>query len=172
MRRLSDRSRMSGDVHVRFCEGLGVKLPRPTRLILIHRDKDYLKSLIAPIRNYLSSHLNLELHPDKVYLQHYSKGVKYLGAVIKPHRIYIAKRTKGNFYKAIQDQNNIIRDHKPDTEERDAFLSSMNSYLGIMKHYRTYNIRQKTVTRNLSGWWWNYCTLCRGAEKFVLKGTG
>jgi len=24
---LDDRSRMSGDVHVRFCEGVGVKLP-------------------------------------------------------------------------------------------------------------------------------------------------
>jgi len=26
------KSRMTGDCHVRFCEGLGVKLPRPTRL--------------------------------------------------------------------------------------------------------------------------------------------
>jgi hypothetical protein len=25
---LNDGSRMSGDVHVRFCEGLGVKFPR------------------------------------------------------------------------------------------------------------------------------------------------
>ena len=28
---LNDGSRMSGDVHVRFCEGLGVKFPRSTR---------------------------------------------------------------------------------------------------------------------------------------------
>jgi hypothetical protein len=28
--RLDNGSRMSGDVHVRFCERLGVKLPRPT----------------------------------------------------------------------------------------------------------------------------------------------
>ncbi len=28
--RLNDGSRMSGDVHVRFCEGLGVKFPRAT----------------------------------------------------------------------------------------------------------------------------------------------
>ena len=30
--RLDDKSRMSGDVHVRICEGLGVKFPRATRL--------------------------------------------------------------------------------------------------------------------------------------------
>ena len=30
--RLSTKSRMMGDYHVRFCERLGVKLPRSTRL--------------------------------------------------------------------------------------------------------------------------------------------
>ena len=30
LRRLNNGSRMSREVHVRFCEGLGVKLPRPT----------------------------------------------------------------------------------------------------------------------------------------------
>ena len=30
--RLDDKSRMTGDCHVRFCEGLGVKFPRATRL--------------------------------------------------------------------------------------------------------------------------------------------
>jgi len=67
--------------------------------ILIHNDQDYLKSLIKVIREYLKKELKLVLHPKKVYLQHYSKGVKYLGAVIKPHRIYIANRTTGNFHK-------------------------------------------------------------------------
>jgi hypothetical protein len=32
-RRLDDKSRMSGDVHVRICEGLGVKFPWATRLL-------------------------------------------------------------------------------------------------------------------------------------------
>ena len=37
---LDDGSRMSGDVHVRFCERLGVKVPRATHLeylLLAHR---------------------------------------------------------------------------------------------------------------------------------------
>ncbi len=33
MQRLDDRSRMSGDVHVRFCERLEGKLLRATRLL-------------------------------------------------------------------------------------------------------------------------------------------
>src|SRR5260370_3016595 len=34
-RRLGDGSRMSGDVQVRFCERLGVKLPRATHLVIL-----------------------------------------------------------------------------------------------------------------------------------------
>jgi len=137
--------------------------------ILVHRDKDYLKSLIPIMRRYLRNHSQLDLHPNKIYLQHYSKGVKYLGAVIKPHRKYIANRTKGNFYNAIEKQNQIARDHKPTKEEQEKFLSSMNSYLGILKHYKSYKLRKRLVFKNLSGWWWNYVYLSGGISKFLLK---
>lgn len=137
--------------------------------ILIHNDKDYLKSLISAMKEYLMKKDKLELHPNKIYLQHYSKGVKYLGAVIKPHRIYIANRTKGNFFTAIGKQNKIACDHKPDREEQEKFLSSMNSYLGIMKHYKTYNIRKKLLFKYLSTWWWNYVYLSDGIMYFVFK---
>ena len=137
--------------------------------ILIHKDKDYLISLIPKIRGYLINQLNLELHPNKIYLQHYSKGVKYLGAVIKPHRKYIANRTKGNFYEAIEKQNQIARHHKPSREEQEKCLSSMNSYLGLIKHYKTYKLRKRMIFAKLSGWWWNYIYLSGGISKFVLK---
>jgi len=38
MRRLDDKSRMSGDVQVRICERLGVQLPRATRLVICCRE--------------------------------------------------------------------------------------------------------------------------------------
>jgi retron-type reverse transcriptase len=137
--------------------------------VLVHRDKDYLKSLIPVLSDFLLSTLKLSLHPDKIYLQHYSKGVQYLGAVIKPYRICIANRTKGNFYGTIEKQNRIVRDHKPAKEELAAFLSSMNSYLGIMKHYKTYTLRKLMLLEYLSGWWWNYVYLSGGFAKFVMK---
>lgn len=137
--------------------------------ILVHRDKEYLKSLIPIMKEYLQKYLQLELHPNKIYLQHHTKGVKYLGAIIKPHRIYIANRTKGNFFEAIEKQNLIADDHKPTREEKEKFLSSMNSYLGIMKHYKTFAIRRRMIFKNLSGWWWNYTYLSGGIIKFVLK---
>ncbi len=137
--------------------------------IIIHQDLSYLKSLIPVLSNFLLSTLQLPLHPKKIYLQHYTKGVQFLGTVIKPNRIYIANRTKGNFYAAIEKQNIVARDHKPNREEQKVFLSSMNSYLGIMKHYKTYKLRKGMIFKHLSGWWWNYVYLSGGISKFVLK---
>ena len=137
--------------------------------VIIHPDKEYLKSLVPTLSNYLLSTLQLTLHPKKIYLQHYIKGVQFLGTVIKPHRIYIANRTKGNFHTAIENQNKIVRDHKPNREEQKAFLNSMNSYLGIMNHYQTYNLRKTMLYKSLSVWWWNYVYLSGGISKFVMK---
>ncbi len=137
--------------------------------VLVHQDKEYLTSLIPKLSNFLFSTLQLSLHSRKIYLQHYSKGVQFLGTIIKPYRIYIANRTKGNFYASIQRQNQAVQLTTPDKETKAAFLSSMNSYLGIMKHYKTYKIRKQMLFKNLSGWWWNYVYLSGGISKFVLK---
>lgn len=137
--------------------------------ILIHPDKKYLKTCVSKIRSYLNKEMQLILHPNKIYLQHYSKGVKYLGAVIKPFRIYIANRTKGNFYHAIEKQNEIARDHKPTKEEQQAFQSSINSYLGIMKHYKSYKLRKDMTLNRISIDWWNYFYLTGDIDKFKQK---
>lgn len=137
--------------------------------VIVHEDKEYLRNLIPKLSEYLQSELQTTIHPKKIYLQHYSKGVKFLGTVIKPNRIYIANRTKGNFYNAIEKQNKIVLDHKPTKEEKAAFLSSMNSYLGIMKHYKSYNLRKKMIFNRLSVYWFNHVYLSGGIVKFVLK---
>jgi RNA-directed DNA polymerase len=137
--------------------------------VIVHEDKEYLKKLIPILSEYLQTELQVTIHPKKIYLQHYSKGVKVLGTVILPNRIYIADRTKGNFYNAIEKQNKIIQDHKPTKEDKAAFLSSMNSYLGIMKHYKSYKLRKRMIFKRLSGYWFNHVYLFGGIAKFVLK---
>jgi hypothetical protein len=137
--------------------------------ILVHRDKEYLKSLIPRISNFLRTRLQLTLHPQKIYLQHYSKGVKFLGTVIKPNRIYIANRTKGNFYVAIEKQSRVIMNHAPSKLEKASFLSSMNSYLGIMVHYKSYKLRRRLLLSRLSLKWLSHFYISKGITKFVLK---
>ncbi len=136
--------------------------------IIIHSDKDYLKSIISKISDYLQEKLKLTLHPEKIYLQDCSKGVKYLGAVIKPHRIYIANRTKGNFYETIKQQNKIICYYNPTEEDQKYFQNSMNSYLGIMKHAKTYKLRKNMIFKQLSPEWWNCFCISDNMLKFCF----
>jgi RNA-directed DNA polymerase len=137
--------------------------------ILIHTDKDYLLWMIQKIDSYLSTELNLQLHPHKIYLQHYTKGVTYLGAIIKPHRTYVGLRIKGNFYQAIKEQNEITKSQIPTKSEVDAFVTIMNSYLGIMKHHKTYKLRRQMITQNLSENWWKYTYATNNFGEFIMR---
>ena len=136
--------------------------------VLVHHDSNYLKSLIPWIADFLKSRLKLTLHPKKIYMQHYTKDVNFLGVTIKPHRILMGKRVKGNFYDAMKQKNELTKEKKPSREEQAAFLCSMNSYLGMMKHYNTYRLRRGMLRTHLSIWWWNLVYLS-GGSKLVLK---
>jgi retron-type reverse transcriptase len=139
--------------------------------VLVHQDGEYLRSLIPVIRSYLHQELGLVLHPKKIYLQKCDKGVAYLGAVIKPGRIYMGKRIKANFYDAIKKHNlrlEKLGEGKPDVLTRQSFQSSMNSYLGIMGHHNTYRLRKSMVSKNVKGWW-SYAYINSRVTKFALR---
>lgn len=110
--------------------------------VIIHKDKEHLIQIKNAIAEFVRDKLFLAIHPKKIYLQHYSKGVCFLGAIIKPHRIYVSKRTKQNFGQCVDKWEKCLQKHDPNRAELQNMVSSVNSYLGIMKHYRTYNVRK------------------------------
>jgi hypothetical protein len=114
--------------------------------VIVHQDKEFLKKLIPQIRDFLDTNLHIELHPKKIYLQHYTKGVLFLGAIIKPNRLYVAKRTVGNFKKALHAINHRMQGELfPDKNELHKIRSSVNSYLGSMQHFNSYNVKKKIL---------------------------
>ena len=111
---------------------------------IVDNDKKRLINAIPIIREELKK-IEVTLHPKKVYLQHYTKGVKFIGHVVKPNRIYIGNRTKGNFYETINKESKIFKKETVSKNELEHFVSSINSYLGFMKNYTTFNIRKKML---------------------------
>ncbi len=137
--------------------------------VIVHEDKEYLKNLISILSDYLQSELQVIIHPKKIYLQHYSKGIKFLGTFILPNRIYINNRTKGNFHQTISLHNTIVRSNKPSEIEQKSFQSAINSYLGIMTHYNSYNLRKRMLLKKLSGYWFNHIYISGCYAKLVLR---
>jgi hypothetical protein len=124
--------------------------------VLVHHDRRYLAYLITRIENYLKTELILQVHPKKRYLQHYTKGLSFLGVMIKPNRIYVGNRIKSNFYKVLNKHNEIVASAPMDKTLVMQFVSQMNSYLGIMKHYQTYRLRKNGITKKMNPAWWKY----------------
>lgn len=129
----------------------------------IGRDKRALLDILPKARKYLAR-LHVTLHPRKLYLQHYTKGVTFIGSTSKLCRRYIGNRTVHNMMKAIREMNSI--DDKEDYAER--FMSRINSYLGFMRHYESYAVRRR-MARELDKEWWQYCYMQGHHEKAVLK---
>lgn len=130
------------------------------------------KKIIDKCREYLSS-LGVTLHPKKFYIQPTSKGVKFIGAVIKPKRKYISNRTKGNFYDMLKKQYNYIsnleeKGLEPSLDDIEYFVGSVNSYLGFMKHYNTYKLRRKMLFSKLVRKWLEYCYIDWNLNKLVI----
>jgi len=64
MQRLDDRSRMSGDVHVRFCESLRGWLPWATRLVCVVQYVGDARRIEKALKGRFERY-GLEIHPDK-----------------------------------------------------------------------------------------------------------
>jgi retron-type reverse transcriptase len=135
--------------------------------VLMHENPQFLIHAIGQIREFLRKDLGLELHPHKIYLQHSGHGLPFLGMFIKPGRIYAGRRIKSNLYKAISRFNVEIRAGRPDLAHRYAFRQSINSYLGMLKHYQTFRLRKNFLMSTLSVYWLNHFGI-RGGYAMVV----
>ena len=113
---------------------------------IFSHDKTELKDLITHLQKYIKNNFGLQIHPKKIYLQHYTKGLAFLGAYIKPHRLYIGNRTKTKFkiiltklYKYLQKNDVLLQNSAHN------MVSVINSYLGLLSHYNTYKLRYKLL---------------------------
>ncbi len=109
------KHKLKAKYYVRYCDDF----------VIFSQDKNYLKSLIPIIINYLQNVLGLTLHKDKVFIKTIYSGVDYLGWVnFKDHRI-LRSKTKTRMLKRIKENPK---------------LETINSYLGLLNHGNAYKI--------------------------------
>lgn len=139
---------------------------------IVVENKDEALKIVELCRHKLYT-MGVTLHPNKLYIQPIEKGVKFIGAVIKKGRIYISNRTKGNFYWKMKKYSDFIDEIKenglePSLSDIEHFVSSINSYLGFMVHYKTYNIRKKILLSELMLKWQKYCYYDSNLKKLTI----
>ena len=138
--------------------------------VIVHEDKAFLLGLKDRLKEFIQRELAMTLHPKKVYLQHYTKGVKFIGAVIKPNREYIGNRTKGNLYARIRGYNEeLFRQPKQAPKMLEQVAASINSYLGFMIHYISFKIRRRLLTEGLAPGGRKYLEIAPDMSKATIK---
>lgn len=110
----------------------------------VSKDKEKLLSIVPMLRTELGK-LGLRLNEKKFYLQHYSKGVQFTGAVIKPDRIYVANHTINSFAIAVERLGRAAEMGMIDDIKKN--IDSVNSYLGIMTHYNEYATKRRIMAK-------------------------
>ena len=117
-------------------------------LILLHNDKEYLKSCLAEIRRFASDVLKLEFN-EKTQIFPVSQGVDYLGwhfyltesgKVIRRLRTSNKRRFKRRM-KAFRKQ------YENGEIELDAIQRSLASYSGHLKHGHTWKLKNRVYGR-------------------------
>lgn len=89
--------------------------------VLLHQDPKALESALPRVRSFLIGRLRLLLHPDKIIIGRYNRGINFLGFVCFPHYRILRTKTKRRLLKRI-NRNNVA------------------SYIGLLRHCRSWGI--------------------------------
>ncbi len=116
-------------------------------ILIVHQDKRFLKSLFPIIDEYLKKRLGLSLHPKKIYLQHFSKGVLFLGRIILPYRNYLKNRTKGRIYERLNEWAMISKKKEISAQEKSKFFGCFHSYWGILGQANALKLRKRILAK-------------------------
>lgn len=145
-------------------EGFGIKYHGRyvDDFYMIHEDKDLLLRTVPRIREVLAS-MKLTLHPKKFYLQHYKKGVSFTGSIVKPGRVYAEGRVLNNFVAAVLKLNRATC-----LEQIYKGVSSVNSYLGLLKHTDEYAAKRR-ILGMLNHRVFKYCYIRGHYEVLCIK---
>ena len=103
--------------------------------VIMSDDREYLKNLIAPIKEFLFTSLKLDIHPKKVFIRTVSSGVDFLGWVVFPDYKILRQTTKRRMFKKLKENN-----YKEE---------SFNSYMGMISHGNTKKIRKDILNSYL-----------------------
>lgn len=118
------------------------------------KDKQKWSRDIRLIEPYLRDELHLELHKDKRYLQHYSKGVLFLGYKLRYNRTLPSDRIAHNIdWKVTCAIRKAEADKSFMLNESEHFMQVLNSYNGLLMWCNAYRMRSCVMERVRQSCW-------------------
>ena len=135
---------------VSLCRATGARYERfVDDFTLVCRRKQDVLMLRDKADAFLHEKLNLKMHHDKQYIQDVTKGVYFVGAVIKMNRVYLSNRTIGGLTNVLRELQKFLTHidlcSVDDAYELEHYLASMNSYFGFMAGKNEYAVKRRVI---------------------------
>lgn len=108
--------------YIRYCDDF----------IILNVDQNELRGKIFNINEFLNNYLKLSLHPNKISIERYHRGIDFLGYISFDHHKILRVKTRKRMLKKLR--RNRLHDN---------FNQSLQSYLGVLKHCNSYKIRKE-----------------------------
>ena len=106
---------------------------------VVSADRDWLHSLIPQVRAFLKDELGLTLHEGKLRIDSVRQGVEFLGAYLKPWRMLVSRSTLRRMKPKLRA---LAMSVKAGCLTFEQLRPSLNSFLGVLGHYRSYRLRK------------------------------
>ena len=103
--------------------------------VIIEDDKEKFNSYQKQIRLFLKTKLDLELHPNKTKIQHTTKGLDFLGYIIRLHYLLVRKRTINMLKTKLRFFNYILNPENYNSKEVRKYFETMKLAKYINKNY-------------------------------------
>lgn len=116
-------------------------------MVFVTDNKDAFLAYVIPLLREKLKAKGCEMHPQKFYCQHYTKGVEFIGSHIKMDRVYGNSRCLRNAMTRIHQLNKAIC-----PANIDSAIASFNSYLGLFKTRNGYNQCMKIIRAIFPRW--------------------
>jgi len=100
---------------------------------ILSDDRVWLENQVPIIKEFLRARLNLEVHPNKLFIKTLSSGVDFLGWINFPGYKVLRRATKDRMFRKLKENN-----YKEE---------SLNSYLGMISHGNAFKIKKDLLNK-------------------------
>lgn len=132
----------------------------------MHESGRFLLDIKPVMEDFLSRNVHVKVNPDKWRFLPADAANQYLGAYIRPYYVVPRQRTIDKFCRVIQEiEYTLLFDH-PTIEDLFLIRSRINSYCGLLKHYKSFHLLKKYLDRPA---FYRYFIYEKGFSKAILR---
>lgn len=132
----------------------------------MHPSKKFLLDAIPRIENFLEEEVHVKVNHDKWRLLSVYDANQYLGAYVRPYYLVPRQRTIDKFCKVMRELEYFLIFNDPTFDELCQVRARINSYCGLLQHYKSYNLRKKYLNQPA---FYYYFTFDKGFSKAILR---